>query len=231
MERIPVSGLITPIYESDNYPVLDPRFGIDGMRSLNTLQEMYDLPLEKRRAGMVVGIPNTSNNTVAYYKLKPEGNTITWGVGSVSNWDGFLTSVTGSNAIPVKYALDNEQIVVPQNYEYLLWGDMVVGNSASFQNDGKTYIINGNITTGGDPVGTTSGSGEWYYIYLPKKYTTTVECGPNGTQVDHNLGTTDITYSARDGNNFVQINVENLNGNSILVKSFGSFSVNLTVIG
>ena len=103
MEKIPVTGLISPIYETDKYPVIDPRFGIDGMRSLNNLTEMYNLPLEKRRAGMVVAIPNTFSNTSVYYALKSEGNGVTWSVGATGDWYGFLTSFTGSNAIPIKY--------------------------------------------------------------------------------------------------------------------------------
>jgi hypothetical protein len=230
MNKIPVTGLITPVYETDKYPVIDPRLGIDGMRGLENTQEMYDLPLEKRRAGMVVSIPNTSSNTAVYYALKPEGNGVTWSVGMTSNWYGFFTSFTGSNAIPVKYNITGETISVPVNYEYLIWGNMTVGASGSFVNDGKAYFINGTISTVSD--GTYSGTGEYNYVTVPTKYKETFVCTPTGYTVSHNLNTQDIVYSVRQINNFVTVNVEILNSNQILVSSHTTFTdARITVIG
>lgn len=230
MERLPVSGLITPIFTNDEYPIIDPRFGIDGMRSLDKFSDMLNLPLEKRRGGMVVAIPNTSSNNAQYYALKPEGNGVTWSLGMTSNWYGFLSSATGSNAIPIKYSISSETITVPLNYEYLIWGNMQIGNSGSFVNDGKTYIINGTLSVVGD--GTYSGVGSYNFITVPTKYRETFNCGPNGATINHNLGTQDITYSVRDNLNFINVNVEIVNSNSIIVKSISSFSnASITIIG
>lgn len=229
MDKIPVSGLISPIYESDKYPVIDPRLGIDGMRSLNSLQEMYDLPLEKRRGGMVVAIPDVNLNNALYYSLKPEGNGVTWSVGSAANWYSFLTSTTGSNAVPVKYNIANETITVPLNYEYLLWGNMTVATGGYFVNDGKAFFINGTVSTNG---GTVSGSGQFNYISVPKKFIQTFTCSPFGVTISHNLGTEDIVYSVRATNNFVTVNMEILNSNQIAVTSHTTFSdARITVIG
>jgi hypothetical protein len=231
MDRIPVSGLIKPIFDSDNYPVIDPRFGIDGLRSLDTTQQMFDLPLERRRAGMVVGIPVTVSNTVSYYKLKPEGNGITWSIGATSNWDGFLTSFTASNAIPIKYLITNETITVPTNYEYLIWGSMTISASGSFVNDGKTYVINGTIGTVSD--GSVSGTGDIKYVTVPSKYTTTQTIGTSGTTITHNLKTSDIVYSVRDSTgNFVYVNVEVLSDNTVSMRANYQFnSARVTIIG
>lgn len=229
MERIPLSGLITPIYESDNYPIIDPRFGIDGMRSLNDVTEMFNLPLEKRRGGMVVSIPNTASNTSVYYALKPEGNGVTWSIGATGNWYGFLTSVTGSNAIPVKYNITSETITVPVNYEYLLWGNMTIATGGSFVNDGKAYFINGTISTSGD--GTYSGTGEYNYVTVPTKYKETFVCTPTGYTVSHGLNSEDIVYSVRQNTNFVTVNVEIIDVNSIKVSSHTTFSnAKITII-
>jgi hypothetical protein len=230
MDKIPVSGLIAPIYESDKYPVIDPRFGIDGMRSLNSLQEMYNLPIEKRRGGMVVAIPNTSSNNALYYSLKPEGNGVTWSVGSAANWYSFLTSTTGSNAVPVKYNITNETITVPTNYEYLIWGNMNVGASGSFVNDGRAYFINGTISLSSD--GTYSGGGNYYYINTPTKYTEEFICDTIGVTISHGLGTEDIVYSVRQNQNFVTVNVEIIDTNSIKVSSYYTFSnAKITIFG
>ena len=229
MDKIPLSGLITPIFETDKYPVIDPRFGIDGLRSLESTSDMHNIPLEKRRAGMVVGIPDYGNNTVAYYKLKPQGNGITWSIGDSNNWDGFLTSVTASNAIPVKYNITNEVVTVPQNYEYLVWGDVAIGNSGSFVNNGKTYVINGTFSISGDGQ---KSAGNYYYIQVPTKFTTTFSCSQSGTTITHNLNTKNIVYSVRDGDNFVSVNVETVTTNSIKVTSQTLFNNGtITIIG
>jgi|694.fasta_scaffold128017_2 hypothetical protein len=230
MDKIAVSGLISPIFPNDTYPVIDPRFGIDGLRSLDTLSDMYNLPLEKRRAGMVVGIPITISNTTAYYKLKPEGNGVTWSLGGVSNWDNFFSTATGSLATPVKYTISNETINVPNNHEYLIWGNLTIGASGSFVNDGKTYVINGTIATASD--GATSGSGQYIFVSVPTKYGLTFTSTPIGVTISHNLDTRDITYSVRQGSNFVTVNVEIVDSNSVFVYSNETFSqARITIIG
>lgn len=229
MEKIPVTGLISPVYPTDTYPVIDPRFGIDGLRSLDTTTDMYNLPLEKRRAGMVVGIPNTFSNTVDYYKLKPEGNGITWSIGNITDWDSFITPATASPS-PIKYLITNETITVPTNHQYLIWGNMTVGLSGSFINDGQTYVINGTIATASN--GATSGSGQYNFVSLPTKYVLTFISGPSGVNITHGLNTEDIVYSVREGNNFVTVNVEIVDPNNILVYSPETFSnAIITVIG
>jgi hypothetical protein len=229
MEKIPVSGLISPIFSTDDYPVIDPRFGIDGLRCLDSTTEMYNLPLEKRRGGMVVGIPNTSNNTVAYYKLKPEGNGLTWEVGATGNWDGFFTSVTNSVAVPIKNNISNETITNPTNYQYLIWGTMSIGQSGSFVNDGDAYFVNGGISLTSD--GTYSGTGDYIYVRVPTKYSVSTTIQPTGTTISHNLNTQDITYSTRSTTNFVTTNVEIIDDNNIKVTSLTASTLTVTVIG
>jgi len=143
MENIPVSGLLSPISSTDNYPIIDPVFGIDGLRNVSSTQSMYNIPLEKRRAGMVVGAP--INNTTNYYKLKPEGNGVTWSVGDVTNWDSFLVSPSAS--IPVKYEVINETIDIPSGYMYLVYGNLNIGATGVVNNNGRVVIINGNLAT------------------------------------------------------------------------------------
>ncbi len=208
MNRIPVSGLITPISPNDEYPIIDPQFGIDGLRNLSTLQEMFNIPLDKRRAGMVVGIPNSSNNTVAYYKLKPQGNGLTWSVGTSSDWDGFLSSAT-SSALAVKYLITNETIEVPTNYHYLVYGNLTIGTNGHLKNYGRTVILNGDLIL--QDGGTMSNFNDFRIITLTRefKYASTFSAVPGvGITISHNLNTQDITYTLREGNNFIQGNVE-----------------------
>ena len=231
MENIPVSGLITPILLSDKYPVIDPIFGIDGLRNVSSISDMTNIPLEKRRAGMVVGIPNSSNNTVAYYKLKPEGNGLTWSVGTTSDWDGFLNSPTAS--IPIKYNVINETIDVPTNYLYLVHGDLTIGATGVFNNYGKTVIINGNLVTQSNGQ-YNEFSGSFFTVsFLTQKIVKTFSAVQNvGVTVFHNLNTKDITYTLRDNLNFFQANVEVFDNNRIIVTCGTSLGlVSMTIMG
>lgn len=210
MQKIPVTGLISTVYADDKYPVIDPLVGIDGLRNFSTISEMYNIPLERRRSGMVVGISEVSNNTVAYYKLKPEGGggSIVWEVGSASNWDGFFTS-NASYSLPIKYFISSETIEVPNNYQYLIYGDLTVGTGGSFNNYGRTIIINGELKTEND--GTWSNYNTLLYVNLDNrlKYSASFSCNAGESiHVTHSLGVQDFTYTLREGYNYIQANIE-----------------------
>ena len=226
MNKIPVTGIIGTVYPTDNYPVIDPLLGIDGLRCVNSLADMYDIPLERRRGGMVVGVQNISNNTTTYYKLKPG---VTWSVGTLSltDWDLFFGFGTGATALTVKYNISDETIVVPINYEYLLYGDLTIGTGGDFQNYGKTVIMNGDIILNGN--GTYSNYGELQLVSLSLSSTRysasfSVNLGSASININHGLGSSDIVYTIRDGSNYIYPNVEIVDDNNILVTTTGTIS-------
>ena len=226
MENIPVSGLLSPISSTDNYPIIDPAFGIDGLRNLGSTQSMYNIPLEKRRAGMVVGVP--INNTTGYYKLKSEGNGVTWSVGEVTNWDSFLVSPSAS--IPIKYEVINETIDIPSGYMYLIHGNLTIGATGVINNNGKVVIINGDLFTSSN--GQFNGIYTTVSYYVQKVVKTFSAIQNVGITVSHNLNTYDFTYTLRDGFNFVQGNVEVINTNDIKVTCATAVSVvTMTIVG
>jgi hypothetical protein len=219
---VKITGLIEPVSLSDKYPVIDPLYGIDGLRCVDTINDMYDIPLERRRAGMVVAVQDQYNTNVCYYKLKPN---ITWNVGSASNWDPFFGSGTGSTAISGKFNIVGETITVPTNYMYLVYGDLTVGTAGSFYNFGRTVIINGNLKLVGD--GTYSNGGDLQIVNLTQtnKFGLSFSLGPGGTvSVNHGLNTGDIVYTVRDGLNFVYPNIELVDNNSLLLTTTGTIS-------
>ena len=77
---VEVFGFISPSNTTDQYPVIDPLYGIDGLRNVNTLSDLNLIPTLRRRAGMLVGV---SGGTV-YYKL----NLPPWN-GTLSDWSIF----------------------------------------------------------------------------------------------------------------------------------------------
>jgi hypothetical protein len=64
---VEVVGFISPTNPLDTYPVIDPLYGIDGFRNVNTINDLNNIPVLRRRAGMVVGVSGGTE----YYKLKP----------------------------------------------------------------------------------------------------------------------------------------------------------------
>jgi len=51
-----ITGCVEPLNYTDNYPVIDPIWGIDGLRCVSSLTEMYNISLDRRRGGMIVGV-------------------------------------------------------------------------------------------------------------------------------------------------------------------------------
>ena len=84
---VEVLGFISPTEITDDYPVIDPLYGIDGFRNVNTLSDLNSIPNLRRRAGMVVGVGGGSQ----YYKL----NLGPWN-GTITDWSLFQTGGGGT---------------------------------------------------------------------------------------------------------------------------------------
>ena len=95
---VEVFGFISPSEPTDTYPVIDPIYGIDGLRNVDTISDLDNIPELRRRAGMVVGV----SGGTTYYKLNPSPWTLTF-----SDWSLF-NSGGGSGAGISSYTyLDN----------------------------------------------------------------------------------------------------------------------------
>jgi len=70
-------GYLSPMDTEDRYAVIDPIYGIDGLRNVETLEHLNLIPEERRRAGMIVGV----NGGDVYYKLK----NISW-TNEITDW-------------------------------------------------------------------------------------------------------------------------------------------------
>jgi hypothetical protein len=222
---IKLTGLVTTFSENDTYPVIDPLLGIDGLRCVSSVTDMYNIPLERRRGGMVVGVQNLITNDTTYYKLKP-GLTWSLGTSSVTDWDLFVNSGTGSTS-SIKYNIASETIVVAPNEQYLLYGNLTIGTGGVFQTYGQTVLINGNITLLGNGTYSVGGAGSIQYVSLSTtlKYSGTFSASPGSTvSIAHGLGSEDVVISVRDGSNFVYPNLEIIDSNSILLTTTGTVS-------
>ena len=74
---IGVMGFLSPMDTEDTYAVIDPIYGIDGLRNVDTIYDLISISPERRRPGMIVGI----NGGEVYYKLKDS----IWS-GDIADW-------------------------------------------------------------------------------------------------------------------------------------------------
>jgi hypothetical protein len=79
---VEIFGFISPSEPTDQYPVIDPLYGIDGLRNVPTTSDLNAIPDLRRRAGMVVGV----NDGSTYYRLLPGP----WN-GTITDWTVFQT--------------------------------------------------------------------------------------------------------------------------------------------
>ena len=100
---VEVLGFISPTDTSDEYAVIDPLYGIDGLRNVSSISELNAITTLRRRPGMVVGV----NNGSQYYKLNPapwNGTLTDWSLftpgiftgGTVSGETNFTSGVTAT---------------------------------------------------------------------------------------------------------------------------------------
>ena len=161
---VEVFGFISPSNTTDQYPVIDPLYGIDGLRNVGTLSDLDLIPNLRRRAGMLVGV---SGGTV-YYKLKdvPWNNTISdWELFELgSNFTGgtvtgntiFTNGVTANTFSAATYLGLPSDIYV-SGFTYLdntLTIERSLGNPNLFVtiNDFTGLTINGDLNVTGNTI-------------------------------------------------------------------------------
>jgi hypothetical protein len=147
MGGVSVMGFIAPNSIYDTYPVIDPIYGIDGLRNVDTIDDMLLIPDERRRGGMIVGV----NGGSKFFKLK----NIEW-TGKLTDWDEIQILLVKNNkpeitsidkekpsgiidGVNKKFTLDYYPI---SNSEHLFLNGILQENGESFD-----YIIEGKLIT------------------------------------------------------------------------------------
>lgn len=96
---VEVYGFISPTDITDEYPVIDPIYGIDGLRNVDTIDDMLAITFKRRRAGMVVGIEGGKR----FFKLKDTNWT-----GELSDWDELLIFLVSNKPSEIEF-IDKEK--------------------------------------------------------------------------------------------------------------------------
>ena len=85
-----IMGFISPMDTLDTYAVIDPLYGIDGIRNVLDETELNAISYERRRAGMLVGIEGGSR----YFKLKD----VVWTF-EMSDWEEIFFYTISQSAL------------------------------------------------------------------------------------------------------------------------------------
>jgi hypothetical protein len=131
---IGIMGFISPMDTEDTYAVIDPIYGIDGLRNVDTLEDLNSISFERRRPGMIVGV----NGGETYYKLK---NLNDW-LFDISDWlEIDLTKITYvDKEIPLGI-IDGINISFVLNYTPIPSSEHIFLNGL-LQDEDEDYIIN-----------------------------------------------------------------------------------------
>ena len=144
-----IIGFISPVDTNDTYAVIDPIYGIDGFRNVDSLSDLHLISAGRRRAGMVVGVGNGSN----YYKLTAEP----WSY-DMSDWATFGIFATGATFIDNILTItnnDNTQITtIIDDFTGLTVNGVITATTVSattFYGDGSKLsgIVTDNFYTTG----------------------------------------------------------------------------------
>lgn len=107
---VTVTSIIAPTSTGDTYPVIDPRYGIDGLRNVSTNVERNAIPNDRRKQGMIVGVDSTGSTKTDYWTLLPSpwtGTDADWtaftsGSGGITGDTYWVSGSTGNYSIKAK---------------------------------------------------------------------------------------------------------------------------------
>ena len=145
---VEVTGFISPTDSTDQYAVIDPIYGVDGLRNVTSISALNAISIPRRRAGMIVGV--TTGTTTTYYSLLPPPWTST-----INDWQLFQSgnpSITGGTFSTNTLILSGgtTPVIVPQLSENVVYNS---GLSSSLT---TSYSIGG--LAAGTPLSGISGT-------------------------------------------------------------------------
>lgn len=135
---VTVTSIIAPTSSADTYPVIDPLYGIDGLRSVADSIERNAIPDLRRREGMLVY--QRDNST--YYKLL----TSPW-VGNDTDWSVFNSGSASISGTPTQVSFWGEptSLTGDTNFNWDNTGKtLVIGSSASTPSSSARLYLNSN---------------------------------------------------------------------------------------
>ena len=142
MGGVGIMGVLTPMDTRDTYAVVDPVYGIDGLRNVPTINDLHNVPPTRRRPGMIVGV----NGGESYYKLK----NVNWSY-DLTDWEELTLKINHIDREIPSGIVDgvNKLFILTETPE--LQSEHLFLNGL-LQDPGETedYVISGNTITFND---------------------------------------------------------------------------------
>ena len=139
MGGVGIMGVLTPMDTRDTYAVVDPVYGIDGLRNVPTINDLHNVPPTRRRSGMIVGV----NGGETYYKLK----NVNWKY-DLTDWEELTLKINHIDREIPSGIVDgvNKLFILTQTPE--IQSEHLFLNGL-LQDSGETedYVISGNTIT------------------------------------------------------------------------------------
>jgi hypothetical protein len=243
---VEVLGFISPTEITDEYPVIDPLYGIDGLRNVNVLSDLNTIPTPRRRPGMIVGVSGGTQ----YYKLNspPWNNTISdWSIFNSGGGSFTGGTVTGNtiftNGLTANTLTVNGILITGDTYT--TGGTYSNGTLDFYNNTGGNYQVTGlytgqtsyvNSLTTGVGLSADTTTGNITIINTDPDQVVTISGGTNvdvsGTYPNFNIGLTGLTDNDRYTTGFTYNNntftIEDNSGStySAVINSVTGLTVN-----
>ncbi len=153
---VQVTGFISPTDSSDTYAVIDPIYGVDGLRSVSGTTERNNITTERRREGMLVYVQSDGK----YYKLLPSpwsGTNSDWvefSVNSSGGTDTYWTSGSTGN-FSIK-AINDSGLEATGDYAVAMGNATTAYTQSSFAMGVNAIASGSSITTSASPITITS---------------------------------------------------------------------------
>lgn len=112
-----IMGFISPMDTLDTYAVIDPLYGIDGLRNVDEESDLNLIPYDRRRPGMIVGVDGGSR----FFKLK----NIFWSF-ELSDWEEIF--FLSSTQLEVLENLPNNLVVPGVNSSTFIDRELISGS-------------------------------------------------------------------------------------------------------
>lgn len=145
---VTVTGFIAPTDTSDTYPVIDPIYGIDGLRSVADTAARNAIPNDRRRYGMIVFTQSDGK----YWKLENSpwsGTNTDWVEFTLTSSAATVYRSTFTNSslitgiLSVTHALGQKYVQVTiydNNDKQIIPDEIMLQNTTSLQVDLSSYV-------------------------------------------------------------------------------------------
>jgi hypothetical protein len=220
---VEILGFISPTEPTDGYAVIDPIYGIDGLRNVNTINDLNSITFLRRRAGMLVGVSGGTE----YYKLKQPP----WD-GTLNDWEIFSLDSTFNGGIVTGNTIFTQGVTANTFFAttyvglpldvYITGGTYSNGTLTLVNNSGETFSVTGFST----------GNTIDYYVTggTFNKNTETLTLIRNDGGVVLVTGFTDLYVTGGTYSNGI-LTLTNNDGQSFLVDGFYTGGTDITITG